>query len=150
MRGPSSPARLAAGYDFSPYLGFEIAWLDAGEILSLDAVSDGTGFLYPAGGVAVSYDVSGMSVGLNGYLPFSDRFRALGRVALLAWEGTVDVDISLGSGSETIDSTDLYLGLGVEGDVTPATSLGLNVLRYDLDGDDLDVVELALRHRFSK
>lgn len=143
----STALRLGGGFDVNDHFGVDVSYFDSGEIVSFDAVSDGSVF-YPAGTISGEFEASGLSFGIDGYLPLNDRFRLVGRVGMLMWDLDATVMVNGASGSASEDGNDPYLGLGMEGDLSPKVGVGLNYLRYDVADDDLNLLELALRYRF--
>lgn len=139
--------RLGGGYDVNANFGLEAAYFDAGELVAFDAVSDGSSFLYPAGPISGSIEASGLSFGMNGYIPFQDKFRITARAGILMWDADVTVNMLGVSATGSEDGNDPYLGLGAEVDLSPKVGLGANFVRYDIDGDSLDLLELAVRFR---
>lgn len=141
--------RLGAGYDFTDYVGLDAGWVQADDYASFRAVSDGSGWLYPASTVTGDIEASGFTFGFAGYLPVNDRFRVVGRTGIMLW--TIDLELTLsgwGSGADSEDGSDMYLGVGLEYDIARAVSLGANFSRYDLDEESYNLAELGLRYRF--
>lgn len=134
--------KFRGGYNFNPHVGLEASWVDGGTI-SIDAVSDGSAFFYPAGPLAVDMELGGITVGLNGYLPFSDNVHGVGRIGFFRWSTDIDVTVASTSASDSADDTDMFFGLGIGVDAGPLT-IELGWSRYDLGDIDADAIDLGL------
>lgn len=139
--------RLSGGIALGPNVGVEFSWADFGEA-TIDAVSNGSGWLYPSGPVSVTAGAKGMGLGLAGYIPLGDRARLAGRAGILMWDVEMEVSLTGGSGSVSEDGNDPYFGVGAEFDLTPALALGATWTTHN--EIDTNTLELGLRYRFGQ
>ena len=132
---------ISGGYMFHPNIGAEIGYRDLGEASATVVGPGGTG--------VVTAEVSGFFFGLVGRLPVAERFSIVPRFGLFMWDGdvtgTVNGAVVL---SESDDGTDPYFGIGAQYDITKQMHVGAHFARFDLDGDDVDVIELKVGFRF--
>ncbi|MFP5440999.1 MAG: outer membrane beta-barrel protein [Gammaproteobacteria bacterium] len=133
--------KLRGGYNFNPYVGVELDWIDGSEV-SFDAVSDGT-VIYPPGPLAIDLELSGISAGLNGYLPFGETVHGIGRVGFFRWNTDISVDTAFFSASDSADDTDMFFGLGVGVEAGPLV-IEVGWSRYALDDVDADTLDVGL------
>lgn len=122
---------ISGGWMFHPNVGAEIGYRDLGEV----TVSGG-GF---SGGV----EVTGFQLGAVGRFAITERFSIVPRIGFYLWE-------SEGSGSFAgdDDGSDLYFGVGADFAVTKQITVGAHFVRFDIDGDDVDVFEVRAGFRF--
>lgn len=139
--------RLGGGYDFNRYVGIEAGYMDGGDI-ALSAISDGTGAVWTAGNVRISTTMTGLFLGLNGYLPVSERTRLTARAGLLAWDVDGHVVNPPTTVATTDDGNDPYIGIGAELDLDESATLNFNFASYD--EVEIDSVELGIKLRFGK
>lgn len=132
---------ISGGYMFHPNIGAEIGYRDLGEASATVVGPGGTG--------VVTAEVSGFFFGLVGRLPVSERFSIVPRFGLYMWEGDVTGTVNGTTVlSESDDGTDPYFGIGAQYDITRQMHVGAHFARFDLDGDDVDVIELKVGFRF--
>lgn len=118
-----SAMKFFGGYNFSPNLGGEIAFVDLGEFSSGNLEQDG------------------LSFHLVGYLPVSQTFDLFGKFGFFNWE------VRAFGLSDT--GTDLSYGFG--GEIHLSNQLGLRAeweTYDDVSGGDVDLFSLGLNYRF--
>ena len=126
---------------FNPNLGIEAGYRDLGEVTAKGVVAGDD--------VEVSVEASGFFGGLVTRIPASERFNFAGRFGLLLWELDTSVRVNgIPAGSADDDGNDFYFGLGASYAVSNAIDLGLSWTRFDIDGDDVDAIELRTRFSF--
>lgn len=124
---------ISGGYMFNPNFGGEIGYRDLGEI-------NATG---PGGSVTIG--VTGFMLGGVGRFYVAERLSLVPRFGLYLW----DVDASASNGFSDSDSgSDIYFGIGADFQINKQVHLGLHFARFDIDGDDVDVIEAKLGFSF--
>jgi OmpA-OmpF porin, OOP family len=124
---------VSGGYMFHPSFGAEVGYRDLGEITVTD----------PA--VSVTAEVTGIMLGVVGRLAVAERLSIVPRFGLYLW----DVEASASNGfSDSDDGHDFYFGIGADFQINPKTHVGLHFARFDIGGDDVDVIEAKLGFRF--
>ncbi|MGB9149375.1 MAG: porin family protein [Burkholderiales bacterium] len=113
--------KLLAGYQFTPNVGVEVAYMDGGKI----------------GGVKPT----AFGVGVVGTFPVGNGFSLLGRLAVNNAKAKPDV-----GSSES--STELGFGLGAAYAISPAVDLSLEFERVKFKGGDGDLVSLGAKMKF--
>lgn len=138
---------ITVGYQFTPNFSIEGGYIDLGE-LSVDAVSDGTGFLYFPGDVKLSAEVDGLFFDVKGQIPLNESFSIYGKFGLLKWDGEVTLSDATGSLSGDDDGNDTFFGAGAAFSINNNTSLNVDYSLFDLDGDDVDVLSIGIQYSF--
>jgi len=138
--------RIFGGGAFSPNFGFELGYSDFGEA-TWEGTSDGTGGFWPAGPVGASVGLKGFDGSLVGTLPVSDAFALMARFGILVWDMEVDVDTSVGSGSDSDDGNDTFFGLGGELRTGDAIALRAEYTAYSIDDGDMNSLSFSLVYR---
>jgi OOP family OmpA-OmpF porin len=123
---------ISGGWMFHPNFGAEIGYRDLGEVSA-------TG----PGGTA-SAEVSGFHFGAVGRFAVTERFSIVPRLGLYMWEA--DGGGVLSGASD--DGSDLYFGVGADFALTKQITVGAHFVRFDIDGDDVDVFEARVGFRF--
>ena len=118
---------ISAGYMFHPSVGAEIGYRDLGGISE--------------GGAGV--EVSGFQLGAVGRFAVTPRIAIVPRLGFYLWEADAT---GLATGSD--DGSDLYFGVGADFAVTQNVTVGAHFVRFDVDGDDVDVFEVRAGYRF--
>ena len=104
--------KFFAGFRFKENVAVEGAFVDLGEV-SIDATSNGSGFLFAPGPVSFEADIDGINIALVGIWPVGDKVDVIGKLGFFMW----DVESSLsnsafGSVSADDDGTDTMFGVG--------------------------------------
>lgn len=124
---------VSGGYMFHPSFGAEVGYRDLGEIT-----------LTGPGGSAV-LEVTGFMLGAVGRLPVGERFSIVPRFGLFLW----DLEASATTGARASDDGhDFYFGIGADFRINRQVHIGLHFARFDIDGDDIDVIEAKLGFAF--
>lgn len=133
---------ISGGYMFNPTIGAEVGYRSLGEA-SVSGITPG------GDSVRATIDFAGVFAGMVGRFPMADRLHFLGRFGLFLWEGEGRL-VENGVLTESIDDdgTDLYFGVGASYAVSRNVDVGVGWTRYDVDGDNLDALELKLRFNF--
>jgi len=124
--------KIFGGKRINQNLAVELGWVDLGEITA-------TG----PGGTARA-EVDGIQVAAVGMLPVNPRFHVFGKVGLYLW----DAKISGPGGSLSDDGTDLMFGFGASWNLAERLDLRGEWERFDVDGDDIDMLSVGLLYRF--
>ena len=124
--------KLFGGYKFNPNFGAEVAFVDLGEIKA-------TG---PGGTARLESD--GLQLAAVGRFPINPQFDVFGKLGLFMW----DISASGPGGSLSDDGTDIMIGAGVSWHFTRQLSLRGEWERFDIDGDDVDLLSVGLQFNF--
>ncbi|MBB3048874.1 opacity protein-like surface antigen [Litorivivens lipolytica] len=135
------------GYRATANVGFEIQRVDFGT-LDADATSDGSGAVWSAGGVNSEIEVTGLTIGANFIAPVQPGLELYGRLGLLQWDAEVSITNNSLSGSGDDDGNDSYYGFGAAFSLSEAVQLTADFTRYDVDGDDFDLIGIGVRIHF--
>jgi len=139
--------RLALGYQINPNFSIEGGYADFGE-LTVNATSDGSGFLYFPGPVNLTAAADGLFFNLKGQLPLSEQFSLFGKVGFLKWDAEVTLSDSTGGLSEGVDDNDIFFGIGGSFNINNSVSLNLEYTLYTLDDLDVDVLSAGIQIGF--
>ena len=142
--------KLFGGYQFNRHFAIEGGYFDLGEF-SYSATTA------PAGTLDGQMKLKGINVDLLGFIPFSEKFSAFGRVGVNYAEakdrfsGTGAVNV-LSPYSDERD-TNLKLGAGVQYAFTDALAMRIEGERYRINDavgntGDIDLVSIGLVYRF--
>lgn len=135
------------GYQLTPNFALEGGYVDLGE-LTVSATSDGSGLLYAPGSVALKAAVDGLFFDVKGILPLNEQFSLYGKLGLLKWDAEVTLSDVTGSLSESTDENDTFFGVGGSFNISNTMALNLDYTKYDLDGDDVDVLSVGIQFGF--
>ena len=119
---------ISGGWMFHPNFGAEIGYRDLGGISDSGA----------------GVEVSGFHLGAVGRFAITERFSIVPRLGFYLWEA--DGTGTLSGASD--DGSDLYFGVGADFAVTKQFTVGAHFVRFDIDGDDVDVLEVRAGFRF--
>jgi OOP family OmpA-OmpF porin len=95
------------------------------------------------GGTATA-SVDGLQFAALGILPLNPKFSLFGKVGLYLW----DVKVAGSGGSISDDGNDIMLGLGLMWNLTQQFALRAEWERFDVDGDDIDMISVGAQFRF--
>jgi opacity protein-like surface antigen len=133
---------IGGGYMFNPNLGIEAGYRELGEVSAT--------FVIPPDTIRATLESSGFYVGAVGRFQIAERFSITPRAGLFFWE--VDGRGTLNGAPTNVrtsdDGNDLYFGIAASYALTRQFELGVGWTRYDLGGDDVDVVEAKFAVRF--
>lgn len=136
---------VTLGKQFTPNFALEGGYIDLGEV-NIDAVSDGSGFLYAPGAVNANVELSGVFFDVKGLIPLNETSSFYGKVGILSWDADFSLSDSTGSLSISDDGTDVFFGLGASFAMSNSFSLNIDYTSYDLDdGDTADVFSVGVQ-----
>ncbi len=144
--------KLFGGYQFNRYFALEGGYFDLGRF---GFTADTT----PAGTLNGNIKLRGLNLDALGFLPFTDKFSAFGRVganyaqARDAFSGTGAVDVVNPSPSK--NGLNYKLGLGLQYAFTESLAMRLEAERYRIDDavgnkGDIDLISVGLAYRFGQ
>jgi OOP family OmpA-OmpF porin len=145
--------KLFGGYQFNKYFGLEGGYFNLGQF-------GFTSTTLPAGSLTGSIKIQGLSLGMVGTLPLTERFSTFGRLGLnYAQSRTAFGGTGAGVGVVPImpntskNQANYQLGLGLQYDMTPSLGMRAEVERYrvnDAIGNkgDVDLYSIGLIYRF--
>ena len=132
---------ISGGYMFHPMIGAEVGYRDLGKT-SLSATNG-------VDTVSANAKVDGFTLGAVGRIPVGDKFSIVPRFGFYMWDGSGQGFVN---GVQVIslddDGTDPYFGVGAEYAFSKQVFAGAHFVRFDVDGDDVDVFELKVGFRF--
>jgi OOP family OmpA-OmpF porin len=138
--GSDTGFKVFGGYQFNPYFGVELAWVDLGK-----AGYSGTFFGAPVTGGTVK--TSGLNLSAVGTLPLGSGFAIFGKAGVFAWEAKAN-DVTGGVPfSAKDDGGDLSLGIGASYDFTKNFSIRAEWERFKAVGD-IDLLSIGLVYKF--
>jgi OOP family OmpA-OmpF porin len=115
--------KLFGGYQFTPYLGYELAISDMGK---RPASLAGIG--------PVTANFRFFEMALTGTLPLGQRLSAYGKAGIFTWD--IDYDLPPGfNGSADSNGNDYTFALGLKYHFTPSLAMRLEWQRYNDVGD---------------
>jgi OmpA-OmpF porin, OOP family len=123
---------ISGGWMFTPNIGAEVGYRDLGGISA------------SGGGASASADVDGFMLGVVGRINVAQNIAIVPRAGLYMWDASGG-GLASGAGE---DGTDFYFGVGAEYSFTKQFFAGAHWARFDLDGSDVDVIELKVGFRF--
>lgn|SRR5690554_6759028 len=142
--------KVFGGYQFaspasSPFTGaVEFGYVDLGEA-SITA-SDSSA------AARIVLEGSGFTFSVLGSLAATDWLSLIGKVGVMRWDYDVDVSVAtvLGSGfgSGSDSGTDIMFGFGAGFAMTEQFGARLEWERFDIDGDDVDLMSASFIYRF--
>jgi len=140
------------GYQFNRYLALEAGYVDLGKF-SFEALTD------PAGSLRGQIKIKGANLDLVGFIPFTERFSAFGRIGGLYSESK---DRFAGTGAVNVLEQDFKkrngsykFGIGLQYNFFQALRMRLEAERYRIDDavghkGDIDFVSLGLVYYFGR
>lgn len=138
---------LGVGYQFTPYLAVEGAWIDLGKLRYDFSFTDETGQQL----ARISNRSSGMAFAAVGSLPLGPYFSVDARLGALFGENKLRLaDRTTGDSSSVSDrKTALFFGAGITWMVTPYTGVYASVARFNKGSFEADVDQFAIGLRYS-
>jgi OOP family OmpA-OmpF porin len=136
--------RVFAGYQFNPYLGFEIGYADFGKLTKQSI----------PGVAAATFEGQAIDTVLLITMPLSQQFSIFGKWGIFNWE--LDRTITgVGAGKTSVDGNDTTWGLGAKYNLSSNVALRLEWQRYYDVGDaaitgksDIEVWSLGIVLKF--
>ncbi len=139
--------KIFAGYQHNKYLGVELGYVDLGEI-DIDATTTAP----TASTVNVNAEADGFTLSAIGTIPIGDKFGLFGRVGAFYWDveakAAAVVSGAVATASADDDGTDIFYGVGAKYDFTKNLGVRVEWERFDIDGDDVDLVSGSLLYSF--
>jgi OOP family OmpA-OmpF porin len=131
---------VSGGWMFHPNVGAEIGYRDLGETSASAVV--------PPNVLSATAEVDGFMLGAVGRIPVGP-VEIAPRIGLYRWDvkGRVFLNGAQVDSADD-DGTDLYFGVGVQYVIAKQFHVGAHWARFDIDGDDVDVIELKVGFRF--
>ncbi|MGI9323148.1 MAG: outer membrane beta-barrel protein [Pseudomonadales bacterium] len=129
---------INGGYSFNQYVAIEGGYQYLGET---DVSVSGTS-------VDVPFTVKGLTTGVVGTLPVSDRLKFYGKTGILLYELEVTSDRSSPASGFSVNGTDAYAGLGMRVATTENLDLGLEYVRYGSEDVGLYFLGVSFRVGF--
>jgi OOP family OmpA-OmpF porin len=129
--------RLAAGYQFIPWLAVDLGYVDFG---TFEATFDDP-FGPP---ITAKASADGLELGLIGRVPLGDKFAITARAGMYWW----DSKVVAGGMTEHDSDNDFTYGLGVELALNQTFVLTGAWQNYKSSGVDIDLLTLGLQLRF--
>ncbi|HAU16024.1 MAG TPA: hypothetical protein DCS92_20055 [Gammaproteobacteria bacterium] len=97
----------------------------------------------------VDIEISGVEVSGMGIAPVNETLSLFGRIGIFLWDAELNVDVSgYGSGSDSDDGNDLFLGIGAMVNLSQAVSLKAEFSRYEAYEGDIDFMHLGFNVYF--
>lgn len=148
--------KVFGGYQFLPWLGGELAYIDGGE----SSVSESDPVL---GSAKLEVDVSAITAAAVGTLPIGEMFELYGKLGIAMWDGKLTAsasgliceELELGATcaeSVSDDGTDFFWGIGAGVNIGEQFNVRIEyeVLEIDPEGvnADTDFLSLSGVYRF--
>jgi OOP family OmpA-OmpF porin len=132
---------ISGGYMFHPSIGVEVGYRKLGKTAATRTVFTTE--------VKTTAEVDGFMLGAVGRIAVAQQLAIVPRVGLYRWDGSAIGTVN-GTTVRSIDDdgTDLYFGVGAEYSFTRQIFAGVHWARFDIDGDDVNVIELKVGLRF--
>jgi OOP family OmpA-OmpF porin len=138
--GKDSGYKIFGGYQFNPYFGLELAWVDLGT-----ASYSGSFSGLPVTGGTVK--TSGFNFSAVGTWPVGAGFALFGKVGAFAWESRQS-DVTGGAPFSTKENGgDVSFGLGASYDFTKNIGIRAEWERFKAVGD-IDLLSVGLVYKF--
>jgi OmpA-OmpF porin, OOP family len=139
--GKDTAFKIFGGYQFTPNLAAEAAYVDLGE-----TTYSGTFGGAPVTGGKV--EISGFNISAVGILPINEKFSAFGKIGIFIWEADASDTTGGAAFSASDDGSDLSFGLGASYAITPTLSLRAEWERFDSADADADLLSIGVAFRF--
>ncbi len=137
--------KFFAGFRFKENVAVEGAFVDLGEV-SIDATSNGSGFLYVPGPVSAEADADGINIALVGIWPVGEKVDVIGKLGFFAWDADASASNSaFGSVSIDDDGTDPMFGVGGQFRVGKKVGIRVEFERFaDVFDVDVDLLSVSI------
>lgn len=145
---------LFAGYHFNPYIAVEAGYIDLGtaEYRSSGTVNPPGPIVSAPTAMDIDVETKGITLAALGSLPLGEVFDLHGRLGFLFAKTDLSViariDSGLGTGSEKLDSTGAFFGVGAGANFGEHWSLSLDWTRYANVGDENEDDDLGTEAGF--
>ncbi len=125
--------KIFGGYKFNPNVSIEGGFVDFGELTASGPGGTATG------------DADALFVAGIGAIPIGSSASVFGKLGLFFWDASVS---ATGSPTLSDDGNDIFLGVGMSFDLTSQFAIRGEWERYDLDGDDVDMLSVGVQYMF--
>ena len=141
--------KLLAGLPLDKLLAFEASYVDLGDVNARIAGSttdlqnffDGIQNVHPI-------TASGLNLGFKWGYKALDIVELNAKVGVFIWDADYEMNASVGSRKVNAHGQGISLGLGVIQTITPQLALRLDVDRYKVDREDVDMWSLGVQYTF--
>ena len=138
--GTDTGFKIFGGYQFNPYFGLELAWVDLGT-----AKYSGSFSGFPVTGGTVK--TQGFNFSAVGTYPFGSGFAVFGKVGALAWESKQN-DTTAGTPFSNKESGgDVSFGIGASYNFNKNIGIRAEWERFKAVGD-IDLLSVGLAYKF--
>lgn len=139
--GKDVGVKLFGGYQLSPNLALELAFVDLGTLTYSGAFGG-------ASVVGGQVKVSGLNFSVVGSFPVSPGFGIFGKAGVFAWE-TRASDVTAGVPfAQTRDGSDLSVGLGMDFSVTRNSSVRAEWEQFKIGSDNASLLSVGFVVKF--
>jgi opacity protein-like surface antigen len=128
--------KLFGGYMFNPYVGLELAYLNAGEPSAT------------VSGVSVEVSVTGFSGSVVGNIPLGDRFALFGKLGFAQYDVEATARIGAASASADDSGSELAYGVGMSVSLTDRFSLRAEYEMFDVEDGDFTILSAGAVLKF--
>ena len=137
--------KFFVGFRFSEKVAVEGALVDLGET-SIDATSNGSGFLFAPGPASAEVDVDGINIALVGIWPVGEKVDVIGKLGFFMWDADASASNSaFGSVSIDDDGTDPMFGIGGQFRVGKKVGIRVEFERFaDVFDVDVDLLSVSI------
>lgn len=135
--------KIFGGYQFLPWLGAELGYVDGGTASESYTDPD-------LGGAKLDVDVSAVTLAAVGTLPIGDMFELYGKLGMAFWQGDLDASITgavcdelLAIGESCSDSADddgedFYYGVGAGINIGEQFNVRIEYEVFEIDPQDVE------------
>lgn len=135
--GNDTAIKVFAGNKFSTNFGYELAYIDFGELTK------------NVGVFVTKFKATGYDISAVGYLPVGESVEVIGKVGLLVWDAELTaIQPGFAEQSQSDNSTDLNLGVGINFNVGDNIAIRTLYERFELDNVDVDYLSAAVIFKF--
>ena len=95
----------------------------------------------------IALDANSFGIAAKPKYKINDNISVYGKLGLHNWESTLSVNAATGSGNISEDGTDIFYGAGIQANYNNLSArVGYTI--YDLDGEDVESINVGLAYRF--
>jgi OOP family OmpA-OmpF porin len=110
--------RVFGGYQFNPYIGYEVGYADFRKVTEQSSA-----------GVTATFDANAIDIVFVGTIPFSQQFSLFGKIGVFRWD--LDVTVTgTASGTNNAKGKNMTYGFGAKYNFTRNFALRLERQRY--------------------
>lgn len=133
----STAFRIVAGWRFNEFFALEGGYHNFGDFEQ--TFDDGNSL------VTATLSADGFTLGALGNIPLSERFSIMGRAGMFFWDGDAEIN---NVSQATPEDSNLYLGAGINFQLSQKLALTGDWTRYDLEDTDSGVISIGLQYQF--